>query len=44
VVGKLFDLLNVIVEYMIALPKRVGTLYGSLPDSAKEAIKKRDGK
>jgi hypothetical protein len=43
-VGKLFELLNVIVEYMIALPKRVGTLYGGLPDGAKEAIKKRDGK
>lgn len=43
-VGKLFELLNVIVEYMISLPKRVGTLYGSLPAGAKEAIKKRDGK
>jgi hypothetical protein len=44
VVGRLFELTNVIVEYMIALPKRVNSLYVGLPDGAKEAIKKRDGK
>lgn len=43
-VGKLFELLNVIVEYTISLPQRVGALYGHLPDAAKEGIKKRDGK
>jgi len=42
VVAKLFELLNIIVEYMIALPKRVSGLYSSLPSNAKEAIKKRD--
>ena len=42
--GRLFELLNVIVEYMIALPKRVGAIYGGLPDTAREAIAKRDGK
>ena len=43
VVAKLFDLLNIIVEYMIALPKRVSGLYSGLPSNAKESIKKRDG-
>ena len=42
VVAKLFDLLNTIVEYMIALPKRVSGLYSSLPSNAIDAIKKRD--
>ena len=42
--ARLFDLLNVIVEYMIALPKRVSTIFGGLPHSAREAIKKCDGK
>lgn len=42
VVAKLFDLLNIIVEYMIALPKRVSGLYSTLPSKAIEAIKKRD--
>ncbi|MEQ8765155.1 MAG: DUF4145 domain-containing protein [Planctomycetota bacterium] len=43
-VGKLFELNNVIVEYTISLPKRVGALYGALPGGAKNAIAKRDGK
>ena len=42
VVTKLFDLLNIIVEYMIALPKRVSGLYKGLPSNAKDSIKKRD--
>ncbi len=42
VVARLFDLLNIIVEYMIALPKRVSGLDSSLPTNAIEAIKKRD--
>ena len=42
-VGALFSLVNVIVEYMVALPKRVGSLYGALPAGALEQIKKRDG-
>jgi hypothetical protein len=44
VVAALFSLLNVIVEYMVSLPNRVGTLYGSLPPEALEQIKKRDSK
>ena len=44
VVGALFTLVNVIVEYMVALPKRVGDLYSTLPAGALEQIKKRDEK
>ncbi len=44
VVAKLFDLLNIIVEYMIALPKRVTGLYSGLPSGALTSIKKRNGK
>jgi hypothetical protein len=43
VVVQLFDLLNVIVEYMIAMPKRVSGIYSRLPTKALDAIKKRDG-
>ncbi len=42
VVGQLYSLLNVICEYMIALPKQVSGLYTSLPVKALGAIKKRD--
>lgn len=42
VTGKLFDLINIIVEYMIALPNKVSGLYSSLPTGAKNAINKRD--
>ncbi|MDO6761873.1 DUF4145 domain-containing protein [Tamlana sp. 2_MG-2023] len=44
VVGQLFDLTNVIVEYMIALPKRVSGIYKSLPSNKIDGINKRDGK
>jgi hypothetical protein len=44
VVGALFTLVNVIVEYMVALPKRVGALYSGLPQGALEQIAKRDTK
>jgi hypothetical protein len=43
VVARLFDLLNIIVEYMIALPKRVTGLYSGLPSGALTSIKKRNG-
>jgi|ERR1039458_1149760 hypothetical protein len=42
VVGQLFELLNIIVEYMIAMPKKVSGLYSALPAKAIDAIKKRD--
>lgn len=38
----LFELLNMIVDVMIAQPKRVDAIYEKVPDSAKEAIQKRD--
>jgi hypothetical protein len=44
VVGELFVLLNVIAEYMISMPNRVSGLYEQLPESARQAIEKRDGK
>jgi len=42
IVGQLFSLLNIICEYMIALPKKVSGLYTALPAKAIDAIKKRD--
>jgi len=41
-VEKLFALLNLIVEYMISMPKKVNDLYISLPVGSLQAIKKRD--
>ncbi len=43
-VGQLFDLINVIIEYMIALPKKVSGIYSTLPSGKIDGIKKRDGK
>ncbi|MCM4151549.1 DUF4145 domain-containing protein [Arenibacter sp. N53] len=43
-VGQLFDLINVIVEYMIALPKKVSGIYSNLPTGKLDGITKRDGK
>jgi len=43
-VGKLFELVNIIVEYMIALPKKVSGIYTSLPQGKTDAIKNRDNK
>ena len=43
-VAQLFKLINVIVEYMIDLPKRVGGIYESLPEDKKKGIKNRDNK
>jgi len=40
----LFPLVNLIVESMIALPKKIEALHEGLPEGAKEAIEKRDGK
>ena len=42
IAGSLFPLVNVIVEYMIEMPNRIGGLFDSLPESAKDAILKRD--
>jgi hypothetical protein len=44
VVIQLFNLTNIIVEYMIALPKKVSGIYGSLPANSIKNIEKRDNK
>lgn len=41
-VGQLFDLVNIIVEYMIALPKKVSGIYSQLPTDKKTGIEQRD--
>ncbi len=41
-VGALFGVLNFIVEDRIARPKKLGSLYDSLPEGARQAIEKRD--
>lgn len=41
---RLFDLTNIIVEYMIALPKMVSGIYAGLPAEKVAAIEKRDKK
>ena len=38
----LFDLVNLIASAMISEPKRVSEIYKSLPEGAREAIKRRD--
>jgi hypothetical protein len=42
--GNLFQLVNIIVQYMIAQPRQVRELYESLPETARAAIEKRDSK
>jgi hypothetical protein len=41
-VGKLFALLNVIVQQMITQPREIEELWGQMPDGAREAVQKRD--
>lgn len=41
---QLFDLVNVIVQVMIAQPMQIATTFGSLPASKREAIEERDAK
>lgn len=43
-VGNLFELINIIVEYMIALPNKVSGIYNSLPGRLRDSIKERDDK
>jgi hypothetical protein len=42
IVATLFDLTNIIVEYMIALPNRVSGLYSALPATSLSSIQRRD--
>jgi len=41
-VTKLFDLINIIIEYMIALPNKVSGIYQTLPQSKLNGIESRD--
>ena len=43
VVTKLFELINIIVDYTISMPNQVGKIYDDLPSGALEQIEKRDG-
>jgi len=42
VVIAIFGLLNIIVEYMIAMPKKTSGLFKGLPQKAQDAIARRD--
>jgi len=42
VVGKLFELINVIAEYTISMPQRIGNIYSDLPETTISQIEKRD--
>ena len=39
---RLFDLVNLIADRMITQPRRVEEMYNALPESALDAIKRRD--
>ena len=41
-VKTLFELLNIIVEYMIAMPNKISGLYHNLPQEKKDAVASRD--
>jgi hypothetical protein len=43
-VTALFNLVNIVVDNQISQPKQVSALFDSLPDGAKTAVEKRDGK
>jgi hypothetical protein len=44
IVMQLFNLTNVIVEYMISLPQKISGIYSSLPANSLGKIEKRDNK
>ncbi len=41
---KLFGLLNFIAEKMLTEPKEINSFYADLPEGARQAVEKRDGK
>ena len=43
-VSQLFSLINVIIEYMIELPKKINGIYSSLPSDKVAGIETRDNK
>ena len=42
IVNQLFELINLIGDYMISMPNRINGIYGQLPEGSKKAIEKRD--
>src|SRR5690348_16692610 len=44
IAAALFELVNAIVEDRISRPKQIEAFYNKLPQTAREAIEKRDGK
>lgn len=42
--GQLFGMLNIIVQYMITMPKHVESTFDSLPEDKKNGIESRDAK
>lgn len=42
-VGRLFSLVNIIVDDLISKPRALEAIYGTLPEGALEHIEKRDG-
>ncbi len=42
VVNKLFELTNIIIEYMVSLPNKVSGIYDALPEEKKNGIVDRD--
>jgi hypothetical protein len=40
--ARLFELINVVCDYMVTQPKRVKEIYDKIPAAQKEAINKRD--
>ena len=43
VVGRLFPLVNLIVDYMVSKPKEINKLHQELPEGARKQIAERDG-
>ena len=39
---RLFELVNIVCDYMVTQPKRVEEIYGKLPPAQRDAIKNRD--
>ena len=41
-VAQLFNLVNIIIDYMITLPNQINQIYSNLPEDKVKEIEKRD--
>ena len=41
--ARLFELVNIVCDYLVTQPKRVEEIYGKIPPVLKDAVKDRDG-